>query len=102
MRYIALILSVVILALSCLPCADADASHMKEHQEISASHEQDAGHIDTCSPFCLCTCCAALSIHPPLIRVALVIPEHAIHYTSRYIAAFNEVSLPVWQPPRLS
>ncbi|WP_375596907.1 DUF6660 family protein [Roseivirga seohaensis] len=59
MRIISIILSVWILGLSVLPCADNQPA--KEHIEVSTSDVgDDQNHNSTedlCSPLCTCHCC---------------------------------------------
>jgi hypothetical protein len=108
MRLTALILSLLILVLSCLPCADIDAMPASVTGTVVATTTQHQQHQkqeegrDLCSPFCHCSCCSVFSVlHIPL-RIPVLVPlpvciTHAIPPCDAVI----DISLPVWQPPRL-
>jgi len=94
----------LVLALSCLPCADAAPVGKGENMktEISKTNGQpENDHTDDCSPFCTCNCCAVSSY--------VTVPYQLEHFrlTSAGITAAHlpsniaSVSLPVWQPPQL-
>ena len=60
-----IILSIYLVALSCLPCADMEvssAAHTDAHELAKTTHDSE-GHShgndkDLCSPFCSCNCLA--------------------------------------------
>lgn len=100
-KFLAVILSIVILAFSTTACADEPDVHAAGH----VAHEiTDAGshhtHTDFCSPLCACGCCAA----PVIVAVGYFIPTltaHSAHLFSEMPAGQTaDVSLAVWQPPQ--
>jgi hypothetical protein len=104
MRLFSFLMAFLVLALSCLPCADAapvgKANNAKT--EISKTNgQQENDHTDDCSPFCTCNCCAVSSY--------VTVPFQLEHFRSASagIPAVHlpsntaSVSLPVWQPPQL-
>lgn len=58
MKLFAFILSIVVLVLSVIPCADVPEDHSVQKVELSSTtsshHHSDDDH---CSPFCTCHCC---------------------------------------------
>ena len=106
MRLTSLLMAMLILILSCLPCADVDAMPTPSvHSEITKSsqqqHQEHQGK-DMCSPFCHCACCSTFSV----VNVPLSLPQHveaveAPIYASAIPDEVIEISLPVWQPPQL-
>ena len=62
MKWFNIILSIYLVALACMPCADIEidsASHsLAVHQSEKDNHSHDK-HNDLCSPFCICNCCGA-------------------------------------------
>lgn len=104
MRITAIILSLLILILSCIPCGDAIASHVPHNTTTSDSRttDEESDHMDLCSPFCQCSCCATFSIVnvPVGITFKVFDPVGSI-YTDHINVAVIEISLPVWQPPQL-
>jgi len=58
MKFLAIILSIIVLGLSAAPCID----NIKDNtlQNIEMSHNGNNDHqndTDHCSPFCTCQCC---------------------------------------------
>ena len=102
MKLFAFLLAVLVLALSVVPCADVNATGKGKFQvEIKAAHQDNDYHVDACSPFCQCACCAGFSINHSLISVESirVVP----HKQSSFFSASEtiKVSLAIWQPPQL-
>jgi len=105
MRFTAFILAILVLVLSCLPCADADSMTICKadiQKEVKNNSQQKDHHADLCSPFCHCACCASFSV----INKDVVIPQRIeIPVCSSFVefqsAEIIEISLPVWQPPKL-
>lgn len=103
MKVIAYILSIYVLVLIAIPCADKPDDSLLHKPEItqgsSSGHQQDMDH---CSPFCVCSCCASPVVllfyafpADNLLSVQLDFPE--------LIPDFHSTTLnSVWQPPRLS
>ena len=94
----------IVLALSCMPCMD-DAKNMgssKAKMEISKSNDQqDHNDTDNCSPFCSCNCCSGftfLDTSHQVMNPVFISGETIESYLPPKII---EISLPVWQPPKL-
>ncbi len=111
MRLLASILAVLILVLSCLPCADMHDVSMLDHNlglnytesaKPNSDLHQDKQERDLCSPFCHCSCCTVYYV----INLPITVPRVSVQkvlqtYTSHITAEVFEISLPVWQPPQL-
>ena len=107
MRFFAFMLSIVVLVLSCMPCADAVGGCIGSHQTITASqaHNQANGFDpcnDNCSPFCSCSCCSGFTITNYVVLapgqfVATFKPD----YNKYLFAEIPDISFPVWQPPQI-
>ena len=64
MKFLAFIISIFILALSIVPCADVDASSLKEKFKIetpASDTTQPNNMSDACGPFCSCNCCVGFT-----------------------------------------
>ena len=101
---IRIIFSVYLVVLSCLYCSDAKSCVVTDTTVSIAAgahddHEQDTEH---CSPFCICACCgqtAASTINLLAINFNL---QSGTTLFNVYTQIFpTEVSLSVWQPPKL-
>ncbi len=59
MRLIATILSVYVLLLAFVPCADEFSIETSQEQALLQDdyHPDEEGHSDFCTPFCHCHCC---------------------------------------------
>ena len=101
MKIFTFILAVIVLTLSCMPCADAAATGMKSKLEIKKSLNNERQQSDFCSPFCICSCCAGFSINHTIPNIENLSKLHKINYTLSYYQAVIKISLPVWQPPKL-
>ena len=105
MRIIAFVLAFIVLALSCLPCADEayamNGGNTKADIVKTSNQQNDQDHEDACSPFCHCTCCAGFSINHIFGSVSLINFQPGQNFTSFLPADTIEISLPIWQPPQL-
>jgi len=111
MKFFAVIMAFLVLTLSCLPCAD-DAFAMNIGKVKSDSYRMEAiqqqnqqdnpDHDDACSPFCHCTCCAGFPVNNNSFAVSSLVIFCSKSFASYLPDNTIEVSLPVWQPPRLS
>ncbi|TYZ06094.1 hypothetical protein FY528_19400 [Hymenobacter lutimineralis] len=108
MRLFALLFSLYLACLSCLPCADEVQTCVEPTQtSISATSHSDCGRNalgDWCSPLCQCHCCAGtvvgfagaapLGFSRPAQWAAG--PCHA----RLIVVAPTRVAAAIWQPPR--
>lgn len=106
MRLISFILALIVLILSCVPCADVAAatgrSATASVMASGADHHKSAHHTDCCSPFCQCSCCTGFHLPQSLLseRALVAMPSSPV-YAAFLPNAPVAVSLPVWQPPQL-
>lgn len=98
MRMLTYILAILVLTLSCLPCADASVTGAQMNS-VTTHSDQDY-HEDACSPFCICACCATSS-YVYHTTFTLVWPSSSPNYSFFYVHTLHEISLPIWQPPQL-
>jgi hypothetical protein len=102
MRFVALLLALLVLGLSLVPCADAhELANAAQGKETTKTHSKQAGHNESCSPFCHCACFEGFSINHEFAEVISQPLIHATQYNSSYIPDILDISLPVWQPPHL-
>lgn len=109
MKSASIILSFILLVLSCLPCADADKDVIVDAAGKVVAHTDDHSkelHTDLCSPFCICNCCGAqiLNFTPTLVFEVASVPAEYIEkpqiiYNSNLASQFSGG---IWQPPQLS
>ena len=96
-------IAVVVLIVSCIPCADAKA--LTGSKDAPVTIVKDSGPenhpSDQCPPFCTCNCCCGFSInHFIQIEFSLEIQYHQIYPTFSSQAMSNMV-YSIWHPPAL-
>jgi hypothetical protein len=103
-----IILAFYVAVLSCFPCQDAPARLAHDSSPQAGLVHDDAGHKDQpgdfCSPFCICSCCASVSM-PPMVFGFVPpssLPDNP-EKSFQYKASFNQTNAHlIWQPPRLA
>jgi len=104
MKAFACILSLYILILTAIPCVDVpqdSATQKVEFSQSTCNHHQH-NDIDSCSPFCVCSCCVSpISIH--VYRVSFtcysITRIQFVEYSSSFTSSNTDS---IWQPPKLS
>lgn len=106
-KWIITILSIYLIALSCLPCADMEVNSPAHDLTGLASNNEEHSHDkekDSCSPFCFCNCCGAqvLSYEPGISfgfsAVSAMITIQLPTYKSVFASSFFGS---IWQPPQI-
>ncbi len=101
MKYIAVILSVYVMVLTAMPCADVHAADTNSASlELLVQNQNHTNNVDLCSPFCFCHCCQTLSF--PTFYVSLI--SHIEMVTLKIPFKESRFSYPfssIWQPPKI-
>jgi len=106
---VAYLLAFYVFALSCFPCQDDALPSADSHRKVaevtavvtqSADAHQDS--IDLCSPFCICACCASVTISAtvaalPESAVSQLIPPAGFSYL-QILCTGDRAG--IWQPPQ--
>ncbi len=100
MKFLTVILSIYVMILTFMPCADtqiADADcHSTVQQDQGGEHSED---IEICSPFCFCACCQTLT-QTSIYTIAMInIPSVKIT-TPLLVQNEIESSISFWRPPK--
>jgi len=99
-KLISFILSIYILALGVIPCADA-ASHPYQDTQISISQPHtDHQQQDGCTPLCICNCCQ-ISIDQPQNNFYIPTPVLQREYGAKLLVNPIERPFSIWQPPKV-
>jgi hypothetical protein len=107
-KFLNYILSIYLVALSCLPCADIEVSSAAHKATEIASNHDDHSHNkenDLCSPFCICNCCGqqilnfSQEIAPQFRKIATEITTQIPAYKSILTSNFYGS---IWQPPQIA
>ncbi len=107
MKWITIILSIYLMTLSNMPCADMEvnsAAHKTARFSSEANHTHDKDN-DLCSPFCACNCCGAqilsyqIAVNFEFPVAYSIISVQLPNYTS--VVASNFYGS-IWQPPQIA
>jgi len=95
-------LSIWILVCAGAPCVDrcTDAGHGLAQEEVHVPFNKTHNSPDLCSPFCVCSCCAVMSVLPK--STAFFSKPAAFNAPlNQYICPpVQDVADTFWQPPR--
>ncbi|WP_370457636.1 DUF6660 family protein [Rufibacter sp. XAAS-G3-1] len=105
MKWFSLLLSVFMIVISCIPCADAAPRRVDTVAQtsinINTDSEDHSPVADLCSPLCICNCCAGFALQaitqkpsPFIVKVTTPVPVYRV-------AGVPTLSFSIWQPPRL-
>jgi len=102
MKAFACILSLYILILTAIPCIDVPQDHAAINTELSqATANHFHNDLDTCSPFCVCSCCVSPISHL-VYRVSFTCYSSTRIQFNQYTSSFlSNDSSSIWQPPKI-
>ncbi|MBL7885885.1 MAG: hypothetical protein JNJ52_04000 [Flavobacterium sp.] len=111
MKLVNFILSIYLVALSCLPCADMEvnsAAHKDAHEVAKTTHDHD-GHDhdkenDLCSPFCSCNCCGSQIVtYFKAVVYSFSVTSKGIKTSISFYKStfFSNFYGNIWQPPQI-
>ncbi|WP_157813399.1 hypothetical protein [Flavobacterium sp. 5] len=96
-------MSIIILILSCMPCADKEQDVSFEKMTINNSSKQHHNK-DICSPLCVCSCCGCQGhVHNTICSYNIFsvktiidknLPEYKSIITSNFFGS-------IWLPPQI-
>ena len=103
MKLFAFAMALLVLTLSCMPCADGvcAADNGKAKTLLSKTPGNSDDHTDDCSPFCTCNCCAGFTVNLMSFQIAVNVSPLLSKDTKHLPQTICNISLPVWQPPQL-
>ncbi|MXV17255.1 DUF6660 family protein [Hufsiella ginkgonis] len=101
MRIVATLLAFFMFALNFADVCN-DGPGTAATTRIEQAHTDDNAQPGSCTPFCYCTCCTFSAVLPQSAPV-LHIP-HALPFQRRIVPGGSplQVTIPVWQPPKVS
>lgn len=107
MKWIAIVMSIYLMALSNMPCADMEVNSAM-HKTAQFSSEENHSHDkdnDLCSPFCACNCCGAQVLSYQMsanfefpsayAKISIPLPSYNSVFTSNFYGS-------IWQPPQIA
>ncbi|WP_114782411.1 DUF6660 family protein [Botryobacter ruber] len=99
MKYLTLLLALLVITLSVMPCCVAEECSEEEvTTEHADNHDSDA---DLCSPFYSCAACIGFTVSSFSIAIAAPPADVSIYfvrYRQRLFSQFHQV---IWQPPKI-
>ena len=99
-----LLLSVIVLTLTAVPCCAFEGGeghvHKAEQAEKHACSEQDDDCCKDCSPFYVCGTCIGFTITAQQV-ITFTIPVKALQHNTTYVSAELPIILvSIWEPPK--
>ncbi|PIF62828.1 MULTISPECIES: DUF6660 family protein [unclassified Flavobacterium] len=98
-------MSIIIVVLSCMPCADKEQGVSSEKVTITNSSKQHQ-EKEACSPLCVCNCCGcqgfaynSTMFNFNFIAVKNIIDKKLPNYKSILTSNFFGS---IWQPPQIN
>ncbi|WP_460893971.1 DUF6660 family protein [Rufibacter soli] len=104
MKWFAVLLSVFMIVMSCVPCADAaQGEDTLAQTNISSNQDSDAHSpvTDLCSPLCICNCCAGFTLLTANLKTNSLVVKITIQEPIYQEVAARTPTFSIWQPPRL-
>jgi hypothetical protein len=102
-KYFCFVLSVFVIFLSVKPCCQDNDCYGKYAVEKRQQKDTNNKDCQGCSPFFSCGTCSGFVVSKPVNIIAALIPEPQIEHFANYRQPFiKQVSLAIWQPPKLS
>jgi len=87
------------IALAAAPCGEIDNCNELKKSEMS---QDDSKHDDeTCTPFCVCSCCAAHFLLADQEPIPVLLAEINTVYPAYEVSKISGAILPIWQPPKI-
>lgn len=101
------LLALYVVLLSCIPCQDEvtlSFDHAPERTSLHPAGDSREEVVDLCSPFCICACCASVTIATavstlPETSVGQLPPQVTFTY-ERPVYAGDPAG--IWQPPKIT
>nr|WP_295923237.1 DUF6660 family protein [uncultured Dyadobacter sp.] len=101
------LMALYVVLLSCIPCQDDVALSFDHAPGRISLHAADDNHqevVDLCSPFCICACCASVTIATavstlPETSMAQLPPQVTFTYER---PAYTGDPAGIWQPPKIT
>lgn len=101
MKFLAVILSVIVLALAVMPCCtfdNCDDDSQTEHANTKKTNDCET----PCSPFVSCTCCPGICVTPTIEFVtasSIVVEKSYTIYNQSFVSLYCPN---IWQPPKIA
>ena len=104
MKFLALILSIYVLALNLVPCEDGTTAENEVQTEISqgmADNGDRHQNTDTCSSFCSCQCCHINATYFRIADLKLDLPYISTQDFLYLNGEEKDFSTSILQPPQV-
>jgi hypothetical protein len=103
MKILALIFSLIMMALIATPCRDlAEDDIMHKTEAGKTTNNTDQHGTNHCSPFCTCDCCTSPVLN--LIFVVDLVPSVILKFSHAeyHINFISSLFTAIWQPPKIN
>lgn len=102
MKYLAVLLSMYLLALNLAPCTDVVTSDTDAKTEFSqAANDHQHQDSDLCSPFCICQCCHVSATYSQFTYIKLDINYISTQDFFYLNGTEKDITTSILQPPKV-
>jgi hypothetical protein len=106
-KVIRFIFTLYITFVTVYPCSDGNTCLDEQKAGITvvneSTHEHGSSERDLCTPFCICSCCAAQVQISSLAYQEFLTFEHNTKQLALYFERpISNTSHSIWQPPKIS
>ncbi|HMI04897.1 MAG TPA: DUF6660 family protein [Pedobacter sp.] len=101
MKFLSFICVIIVLVLNSVPCADAHETEETQTVISTAGQQELPSHADDCTPFCHCSCCASTVVVKLTASPAVPFKISTSAYIPHFEGNFMDISLPIFQPPKV-
>ncbi|RYZ54678.1 MAG: hypothetical protein EOP49_04545 [Sphingobacteriales bacterium] len=106
MKFISLVLSVIVLTLTAMPCCAFEGGEAHAHKarqiEKHACNEQDDDCCKDCSPFYVCGTCIGFTVTTQQVMTFAIQLKPVLHGSVYVPVKLQMIPITIWQPPKLS
>jgi len=103
MKWLAVLLSIYVLSLACMPCVDEIDHNCTSQTEQSSNQTSDQNHhqSNACSPFCVCVCCNVTVVVANFVVNTSPIAFQRKSFVPVYENILSNYNHSIWQPPKI-
>ncbi|MDX5421103.1 MAG: hypothetical protein LPK07_03085 [Hymenobacteraceae bacterium] len=106
MKNVALLFSLYLFWMACLPCTDQVLDRHEHHpdlRDVAQTTGESPFHDDSCPTFCGCGCCATftIAVEPELIVFRKPVEQPEPQPVAFIVPGEKHFTYPIWHPPQM-
>jgi len=105
-KYISLVLSMIVLMLTALPCCAFEGGEGHAHKTVETKKQLCSEHgsdcCKDCSPFYVCGTCLGFTVTTQQVTTFAIQLKRVQHNTVYIPVTVLAIPITIWQPPKLA